>query len=455
MAEEQGVPKWGDPIESIPEHRRNELQRLYDAQVEWSRESHSERDSAPLQGAGLLNGAEVYFLSLYERSSDGRSWPSDQTYRSVREGFGYVSVHLETANMASAQLDAANLSDAHMDGAILDAANLRRANLNSAHLPLARLTGADLEDASAHGADLQGASLNVASLKRAKLDYANLRGANLIRAHLEGTSLNAAILTGADLRHAFFDASTELFDASIAEGGTSISAADVRWQGVNLAVVKEWPPDMLLDDERAARNRRRAFYPSTYKQFVFGQNSLHMPRELKPGIPIDQEQFLKTVDLHDQLMVIWEEAARANRQLAGAMRDQGMSAEADRFAYRGNVCQRQLHRLQGKHLRQFGSWLLDLVSGYGYRPWRSFVTYLVVVLVFALTYWVLGLATKSALTWNEVVVISLTAFHGRGFFPTAFQPGDPQAAVAALEAVIGLLIEITFIATFTQRFFAR
>jgi hypothetical protein len=45
----------------------------------------------------------------------------------------------------------------------------------------------------------------------------------------------------------------------------------------------------------------------------------------------------------------------------------------------------------------------------------------------------------------------VTAFHGRGFFGSAFQPGDPQAAIAAVEALIGLLIEITF----TQRFFAR
>jgi hypothetical protein len=49
----------------------------------------------------------------------------------------------------------------------------------------------------------------------------------------------------------------------------------------------------------------------------------------------------------------------------------------------------------------------------------------------------------------------MTAFHGRGFFSAVFQPGDLQAAVAAVEALIGLLIEIVLIATFTQRFFAR
>jgi hypothetical protein len=59
------------------------------------------------------------------------------------------------------------------------------------------------------------------------------------------------------------------------------------------------------------------------------------------------------------------------------------------------------------------------------------------------------------LSWNEAIVVSMTAFHGRGFFSSVFQPGDPQAAVAEAEAFIGLFIEITFIATFTQRFFAR
>ena len=46
--------------------------------------------------------------------------------------------------------------------------------------------------------------------------------------------------------------------------------------------------------------------------------------------------------------------------------------------------------------------------------------------------------------------------HGSGFVP-----GEnvllitPVTVIAAGEAIIGLLIEITFIATFTQRFFAR
>jgi hypothetical protein len=98
---------------------------------------------------------------------------------------------------------------------------------------------------------------------------------------------------------------------------------------------------------------------------------------------------------------------------------------------------------------------LDPVASYSYRPLRSVATYLLVVLAFAVVCVVLGGAHGQPLPWNEALVVSLTAFHGRGFFATAFQPGDPQAAVAAIEAVFGLIIEIVFIATFTNRFFAR
>src|SRR5215469_2249941 len=117
--------------------------------------------------------------------------------------------------------------------------------------------------------------------------------------------------------------------------------------------------------------------------------------------------------------------------------------------------QRVVLRRQRHYLRWLGSLFLWLIAGYGYQPLRSFATYLVVVTVFGLAYWALGVQTGHTLTWNEAAIVSLTAFHGRGFFATAFQPGDPQAAVAAFEAVLGLLIEITFIATFTNRFFAR
>lgn len=133
------------------------------------------------------------------------------------------------------------------------------------------------------------------------------------------------------------------------------------------------------------------------------------------------------------------------------LRNQGLNEEAARFVYRAQIMQRVVFRRQRKIGRYFGSLIIDLLAGYGYKPWRSFPAYLIVIGIFALLYYHLG----THLAWTEAIVISMTAFHGRGFFPDQFHPGDPQALVAAIEAFVGLLIEVTFISTLTQRLFGR
>ena len=210
-----------------------------------------------------------------------------------------------------------------------------------------------------------------------------------------------------DLRNARLDARTRL--------------ADVVWNGVPVTRLN-WDDVDRLGDERVA----------------------HQAKD-KEGKPKDKATRL--LDFQDAVL--------ANRQVATLLRSQGLNVPADRFAYRAQMLQRQVLRRQRQWLRWLGSGLLDAVAGYGYRPIRSVFTYVLVVVAFAALYFVLGGAHGQSLSWNESLVVSLTAFHGRGFFATAFQPGDPQAAVGAVEAVIGLLIEITFIATFTNRFFAR
>jgi len=56
------------------------------------------------------------------------------------------------------------------------------------------------------------------------------------------------------------------------------------------------------------------------------------------------------------------------------------------------------------------------------------------------------------LRWDEALVLSVSSFHGRGFFTQDVTLGDTYARLAAVEAVIGLFVEISFIATFTKRF---
>jgi len=121
----------------------------------------------------------------------------------------------------------------------------------------------------------------------------------------------------------------------------------------------------------------------------------------------------------------YERAARAYRQLSVVLRNQGLNENAARFTYRAQLMQRKIFWYRRKYLQYLGSLFLDLLSGYGYKPLRCFAA-------------------------------SMTSFHGRGFFPgSSITLDDPLTVVAALEAFIGLLIEVTLIATLTQRLFGR
>jgi uncharacterized protein YjbI with pentapeptide repeats len=344
-------------------------------------------------------------------------------------------------------------------GLDLRGADLQRQDLSD--LPLARLQGGipreewfastalqreaaavHLEDATLRGTSLEDASLRAAHMERAYLREARLAGAELVSAHLEGASFFNASLKGeagsdallrdkgdrvvilppTDLHQAFFDQASSLSNAILGDrqlGG--IRVADVRWNGVNLGRAG-WQDIAILRDEFVAREPRAS-----------------TGRAKDAARRLDEYRTM----------------VRAYRQLSITLREQGISEDADRFAYRAQYLERGVLRRQRQWVRALGSWLLDGLAGYGYKPLRSVFTYVLVIATFTLIYLTLGGAHGQVLSWNEALVVSMTAFHGRGFFGSAFQPGDPQAAVAAIEALIGLLIEITFIATFTQRFFAR
>lgn len=329
------------------------------------------------------------------------------------------------------------------EGVDLRGANLRRADLRG--LPLARLRGgpsfderertplrmrevavAHMEEADVSAAHLERASLSRVHFEGALLRGAHLLGADLFHAQLQGTTLTGAHLEGADLRFAFFGTA---FNTTTYLRGVLLTAhetgpcllAGVRWGDVDLSLV-HWSQLSELGDERWARQL----------------------------LDNDGKPKARAIRLED-----YQAAVRANRRLAAVLRDQGLNEDADRFAYRAQLLQRVVLRRQGHWLRYLGSLFLGIVAGYGYRPMRSFLAYALVVLGFAAGYYVLGGANGQPLPWNEAIVVSMTAFHGRGFFSAVFQPGDLQAAVAAVEAFIGLLIEIVLIATFTNQFFAR
>jgi len=264
----------------------------------------------------------------------------------------------EQHDAAITHLEGASLVNTHLEGAFLAHVHLERADLSSAHLEHATLNRAHLE-----GTWFANAHLEEASLKEA---------------HMEEAALNAAHLERANLRHVFFAHATNLEAAVLGNGRTeSASLTDVHWNGANLAAVN-WASVRILGDETRARQQKGRKDPNKQIQ-------------------------------------AFEEAVRAYRQLAVALKEQGLNEVADRFTYRAQLLQRVVFRLQRHWLKYSFSWFLAVLTGYGYRMWRIIVAYLLLIFIFATAYWGLGVQHPRDISFWTAIVVSVTAFHGRVF----------------------------------------
>lgn len=414
---------------------------------------------------------------------------------------------LQGAQLSWATLDEAVLVEAHLEGADLGKAGLVRAilagtylegaDLTKAHLEGSTLLEAHLEGALLRGAYLEGAYLFEAHLEGARLGGAYLEGTGLLGTHFEGKALERdelkrlrawmphfpEVLPAADLRGIFLNSRTQL--AGIHAGNDQygyIALADVHWGDVNLTVV-DWTGLKRLGDETIARpmeveeeeegaqpgerglpaGAERAVDMLLRAQEVsdvvvsYVMRSPTLTKKFRERLAREAQAQPETQQQQERERL--QAAVRANRQLAVVLRAQGLNEAADRFAYRAQILHRRLLRRSG--VRSYGpyifSCLLDVLAGYGYKPGRTLIAYISTVLSFAIIYEVLGHLAGSQLSISPLyaLIVSIISFHGRGFFPSGFLPTLPMAVCAACEAIIGLTIEISFIATFTQRYYGK
>ncbi len=417
----------------------------------------AQRDAAQIKlgGADLrdahLEGAYLREAALEEAKLDGAHAANAEFARAHMNRASLRKAHLECATFRNAHMQKVNLNEAHLEAAELSGARLEGSTIVGAHAESASFGGARLQVTTLRKSHLEGARFFGARLDNASLSEAYLNGAQLRRAHLEGVDLSDAHLEAtrlapediarirqwepdmreklspADMSLAYLDSGTVLEGATLGEERFGhVSLADVRWGDANLSVV-HWTRNRgrgaaILGDERVARKR-------------FGA---------------DRKPKDSATRLRD-----FEAAVRAYRQLAVALRAQGLDEDAAGFAYRAQVLQREVLLRQLRLGAYSFSLFLDFLAGYGYRPGRSLAVYVFVILGFAATYFTLGQNFGPQVSPLGALVFSVTSFHGRGFFPGNIGLDDPLTVAAAVEAIIGLVIEISFIATFTQRFFGK
>jgi len=375
--------------------------KLSRADIEWLLASHEQGrgpvdylDPSQRDRVGLdLRGADLSYAEL-------QHLPLARTIGDV-SWHTWTNLTEKQHRMAAIQLPHADLKSAHLEGSSLEYANLERADLRGCHLEETDLGSANLQGAYCEEAHLEGADLWFAHLEDAFLWHTYVQGARFYEAHLDGAHLDRLVLAD--------------------EHQVGPQLADTRWGDANLAVVN-WSQMRILGEEDIAR------------------------RKESEGKSKDRATRLKE----------FEDAERANSQLAGALGAQGLNADAARFVYQSRILHRKLLALQGGS--KFGpylfSLLLALLTGYGYRMWRIIIAYVLLVSLFAGLYYGFGQGHPHHMSWLEALIFSITAFHGR-VFSSPFLPGSQQSIVTACEAIVGFTFEGIFIAMLTQRFFGR
>jgi hypothetical protein len=335
----------------------------------------------------------------------------------------------------SGEFDVTGQSRADLREVVLSGTILGNVNLNGANLQGARLNGTDLHGANLFQTNLANADLRRADLSEAFLPHAdlrdtdlertNLRGARLLEVNLSGAYLERTDLRGADLWSSRMDVSTMLREVTI---DTNTRFGDVLWNGVSLTQV-DWKLAPTLGDERAVEEWRTRLSRARGRQ--------------------------ERTELRMQLAAVCRDTQRAYRTLAIALRSQGLAEAASTYRLCEQRLERAALRAERRRAQLLFSRLLNVVSGYGERPQNAVVAYLAVILAFSGFYWGITHVVETklhALSVDEALVLSLTSFHGRGFFPGSLPLGDWVARVGAAEAIIGLFIELIFIATFSRRF---
>jgi uncharacterized protein YjbI with pentapeptide repeats len=430
--------------------------QLAEAQLEGAFFNEADLEQADLTACMIANGH--FIKACLERASLRDACLEDASFNEASmEGVDARDACIGGANFSRAQLRCADFRRVHTDQKRV---SFQQALLEQAEFQEAHLEGADFRDAHLEGADFRDAHLEGANFRDAHLEGADLRGAHLEGTDLRGAHLNgkkrnpesaervrrrpgsrpeSAILSPADLREAFFNGGTRLHGTVLGDAEYGfVSVADLSWGDVNLSAIN-WEQVHRIGDEQRARTRQGDKRDAVGKARVRSSTRQNARRAPKKG----------TEKIH---LEEYRTAVRANRQLAHILQNQGLNEVAARFSYRSQKLHLIVLQKEGKWVHWLFSALLDLLAGYGYKPVRSFLAYLTVVVIFMIIYHI----AEPGLSWGVAFVFSVATF-GRGLIPGA--SGDMVTNLVAyasvFEAFIGLVIEATFIAALTQRFFSK
>ncbi len=376
------------------------------ANLTGARLDHADLTQADLAGVVAV-GARFPGAILEGANCAGADLRSADFTRANMKGASLIRADLRGASFPMALLATTNLSEANCTGVSLKGLQISGSILRGSLLNDADLTGSAIIDCKFDGALLANADLRGCFAARASFAGADLRGANLSRLDLSEVQLTGANLAGADLRKLRMDGGT-ICSSLVLDNHTKLG--DVGWNPHYLGEIDWQAVDRVGEEDDIAQAATRATRSQACRAAILATHSL-----------------------------------------AVSLKERGLGPEASRLRLREQRIQRQWLRVRRLWLPYLGSLVLDLVSGYGERLGSIIWSYLAFVLGFGLIDFILGVTVGPSLTLINAIILSVVSFHGGGFL-SGIALGGPLSVCVAIESIVGLAIEMIFIASLCRRF---
>jgi len=380
-------------------------------------------------GTANLQGANLEGANLHRANLDGAKLQKVSLWGANLQNAWLLEANLQGANLMDANLQEADLRFTDLQGADLGLANLQGAGLYDANLQGAGLLAADLQRVGLGRANLQKASLWEANLQEADLGSANLQEAELVYASLQGVSLSKANLQGADLRRADLR-EVDLLDVKTG-GLLGIKLYRAKLDHTKLKKEQLGP---AIGDEQVGEYREARDAYLALKQNFEGLGDYEAA----------SWAYIKERRMEKACSAPW----RA-RRFYGVEQLGDTWLLDDMFKHKLPAYHPRVWWFFVRHTAKWlKDWVVELVCGYGERPWRTAATMAVVFAVFVGIYWATWAVMKVEDTPKAIVraptrnLIDLAVF-GLGAFTTMDPKGlEPRATwvqfVAGFEALLGI-----------------
>ncbi|MDD5495565.1 MAG: pentapeptide repeat-containing protein [Candidatus Omnitrophica bacterium] len=304
----------------------------------------------------------------------------------------------------------------------------------------------DLLDRIDRGEDLSGYNLQKVSFKDAHLEKANFSKANLSQSDFSGSHIFNSIFENADLIGAdFTDSDVTHCDLK----GTDITKSrfvNARLWNSNLSDSNMTECDMSGADFWNTRLFNVKIWHTTFAAAKsLNQRNFSSEKKLMPAPRINETGLFS--------------AQESYRDLKGYFLAGGMYDDASWASFKEKSLER-LILLKNRDIAYFPSLLMNILCGYGEKPYRIVLSAIVSILFFAIMFFTFNTVENPAnpgysMNWADYLYYSAITFTTVGYGDFIPRPIPIFRLLAACEGFIGVFLTGLFVFTLARRYSAR